>query len=243
MYMTDNNGSLFHHHEGWVLDDGTQVDSLPANVAACLGGGQGNSQAEKPWVIFFQPYLRSRQVAFCPGDPMPRSRYLTETLADFNGGLTTADSPRPNSELAVALRERLNLQSYLLNSIFTHKAARYALEGALPGFATESVVASLPNPNIVLFSERNSEALNAADNEFYGNIGQDDYDTWAGESALVRWPAGNYADQGWLRYNRHARAANYTFTDGHAALLRWTEARQDQFPDHMVRRPLALPPP
>src|SRR5687768_6672894 len=29
LYMDDNNGGLFHHHEGWVLDDGTQVDDLP----------------------------------------------------------------------------------------------------------------------------------------------------------------------------------------------------------------------
>src|SRR5436853_344289 len=43
LYMMDNNGSLFHHHEGWVLDDGTQVDNLPKSVAACSGGGMGNS--------------------------------------------------------------------------------------------------------------------------------------------------------------------------------------------------------
>src|SRR4051812_42599091 len=33
LYMSDNNGGLFHHHEGWVLDDGTQVDELPSNLA------------------------------------------------------------------------------------------------------------------------------------------------------------------------------------------------------------------
>src|SRR4030095_13287394 len=33
LYMADNNGGLFHHHEGWVLDDGSQVDSLPATPA------------------------------------------------------------------------------------------------------------------------------------------------------------------------------------------------------------------
>src|SRR6267378_1972374 len=60
LYADDNNGSLFHHHEGWVLDDGTQTDTLPATPAACAGGGTGNSQAEKPWVIFFYPYLKNR---------------------------------------------------------------------------------------------------------------------------------------------------------------------------------------
>ncbi len=243
LYMDDNDGSLFHHHEGWVLDDGSQVVSLPPNAAACAGGGQGNSQAEKPWVIFFQPYLRSREVAFCPADQTPRSHLLARTLAAYNGGLSEWGTPLPGSELAIALNERLTIQSYLLDSIFTHKSARYAVEGALSGFATESRVSALSNPNLILFSERNSEALNSPDNDAYGNVGQDDYDTWVGEPALVRWGAGKFGDQGWLRYNRHGRAANYIYTDGHAALLRWTQARQDQFPDHVVRRPLLSPPP
>src|SRR5262245_40885632 len=33
LYMGDNNGSMFHHHEGWVLDDGTQLDELPRSLA------------------------------------------------------------------------------------------------------------------------------------------------------------------------------------------------------------------
>jgi prepilin-type N-terminal cleavage/methylation domain-containing protein len=28
-YMDDNDGGLFHHHEDWVLDDGSQVHDLP----------------------------------------------------------------------------------------------------------------------------------------------------------------------------------------------------------------------
>src|SRR6267143_3125457 len=59
VFMDENDGGLFHHHEGWVLDDGTLVDMLPPDAASCAGGGSGNSQAEKPWVIFFQPYLQS----------------------------------------------------------------------------------------------------------------------------------------------------------------------------------------
>ena len=242
LYMADY-GGLFHHHEGWVLDDGSQTDVLPATPAQCAGGGAGNSQAEKPWVIFLQPYLRSRQAAFCPADPTPRSQTLSTTLSDYNGGITSASqSPADGSELRTALQKRLTIQSYALDSIFTHKSARYAVEGALSGFATETAVSSLPNPNLILFSERNSEVLNAADNDAYGNIGQDDYDTWVGEAALVRWGAGKYADQGWLKYDRHGKGANYTYTDGHAALLRWPEARQDQFPDHIVRQPLVNPP-
>src|SRR5437870_4988791 len=63
LYMDDNNGSMFHHHESWVLDDGTQTDTLPPDPSACAGGGTGNSQAEKPWVIFFYPYLNRNRHA------------------------------------------------------------------------------------------------------------------------------------------------------------------------------------
>src|ERR1035438_6720794 len=44
LYMDDYNGGLFHHHEGWVLDDGTQVDTLLSDPGRLSGGGAGNSQ-------------------------------------------------------------------------------------------------------------------------------------------------------------------------------------------------------
>lgn len=183
MYMTDNDGSLFHHHEEWVLDDGSTVQQLPQSIDSCVGGGFGNSHAEAPWLGALTPYLKSTQVTQCPEAPTG--------------------------------------QSYLLNSIFTHKSCRYALEGVLGDFASEPLVAALPDPNLILFSERN--ATNTPD--------QDDYDTWVGEPALVEW----------LQYNRHSEGSNYTYTDGHARWLRWSRARLDQFPDHVVRRPLEEP--
>jgi len=244
LYMADNEGSLFHHHEGWVLDDGSQVNALPNSPADCVGGGLGNSQAEKAWVIYLQPYLRNRKVGFCPTDATPRSRFPADPPRSINGAISSSSAPLPlSTELAVAINNRLTIQNYLLNSIFTHKSARYAVEGALKGFATEAAVSALPDPNLILFSERNSEALNAGDNDDYGNVGQDDYDTWVGEGALVRWGSGKYGEQGWIRFDRHGEAANYTYTDGHVALLPWSKARRDQFPDHIVRRPLQHPQP
>ncbi len=243
LYMDDHGGGLFHHHEGWVLDDGTQVDTLPSTAAACAGGGSGNSQAEKPWVILLQPYMGGRRAAFCPADRTRRSRVLATDLAGYNGGITDGgQSPPPNSELALARAENLTIQSYLLNSIFTHKCARYAVEGSLGGFATDAAVNALPNPNLIMFSERNSEALDSPDNPEFGNVGQDDYDAWVGESALVRWGSGAFSDQGWIRYNRHPAGANYVFTDGHVEGLRWRDARLHHYPDHRVRNPLAGPP-
>ena len=243
LYMSDYNGGLFHHHEDWVLDDGTQTPTLPTTLAGCAGGGSGNSQAEKPWVIFFQPYLGSREVAFCPSDPTPRSSFLATDLMGYNGGITNVtDTPPPDTEQAIAEAQYLTIESYVLDSIFTHKSASYAVEGALPGFATENVVAQLANPNVILFSERNSEALDDCNNLDYGAVNQDDYDTWDGEAALVRWGSGVDGNQGWIRYNRHGKGATYVYADGHSVYLKWTTARTDEYPDHIVRKPLANPP-
>ena len=214
-------------------------------VRRVAGGGRGNSQAEKPWAIYMQPYLEGRQACFCPSDPSPRSRKLARTLLEYNGAIADASQELPaDSEQAIAEAGHLNMQSYLLNSVFTHKSARYAIEGALPGFATDSATANIINQNLVMFSERNSEAMNAPDNPAFGAVSQDDYDTWVGEGALVRWgaEAGAYADQGWIRYNRHGKSANYVHQDGHAESLRWSKARVRQFPDFEVRRPLDRPP-
>jgi prepilin-type N-terminal cleavage/methylation domain-containing protein/prepilin-type processing-associated H-X9-DG protein len=239
MYMGDNDGEMFHHHEAWVLDDGTQVEQLPTNADACRGGGFGNSHAEKPWIIILQPYLKSRQVGFCPSDSTARSQKLTTSLLEYNGGIeSTEQEPPAHSELALAERDHRTITSYLLNSIFSHRSCRFALEGALSGFANEATLDSLPNPNVILFSERNSEAMNAPDNEEYGSVGQDDYDSWAGEAALVRWGEGNYGNAGWIRYNRHQGGSNYIYADGHVKWLRWEQARTDQYPDHVVRYPL-----
>lgn len=240
LYMGDNNGEMFHHHEGWVLDDGTQLDELPESLAQVNGGGMGNSHAEKPWAIIFQPYLQSRKVAFCPADQSKKSDKLTQSLLEYNGAIVSTDEvPPSDSELARAESDSLTIQSYLLNSIFTHRSARYALEGVLSGFANDAAIASLPNPNIIMFSERNSEAMNAPDNEEFGSVAQDDYDTWVGEAALVRWSSGNYKNEGWIRHNRHQNRANYIFTDGHVEALSWKRARAAQFPDYRVRKPLA----
>lgn len=79
---------------------------------------------------------------------------------------------------------------------------------------------------------------NAADNEEYGSVAQDDYDTWVGEAALVQWGAGKYGSEGWIKHNRHQGKAHYVYIDGHVELLPWKKARFDQFPDHIVRKPL-----
>jgi prepilin-type N-terminal cleavage/methylation domain-containing protein/prepilin-type processing-associated H-X9-DG protein len=243
LYLEDYDGEMFHHHEGWVLDDGTQVENLPSTPDGCVAGGVGNSQAEKPWIIFLQPYLKNRNVGFCPSDGTQKSSKLSRTLLDFNGAIeSTAQELPPNSELALAEQGNKTITSYLLNSIFTHKSCRYATEGVLSGFATDAALSGLENPNIILFSERNSETMNATDNAEYGSIGQDDYDTWTGEAALVQWGEGNYGNQGWIRYNRHNGGANYIYSDGHVKWLRWSTARLDQYPDHKVRYPLSNPP-
>jgi prepilin-type N-terminal cleavage/methylation domain-containing protein len=86
LYMADNDGAMFRHHEDWVLDDGSLVTNLPATADDCVGGGFGNSQAEKPWAILFHPYTKSRDIAFCPSDAAPRSKNQAKDIVAYNGG-------------------------------------------------------------------------------------------------------------------------------------------------------------
>lgn len=244
LYMTDNDGALFHHHEDWVLDDGSLATQLPSTIEGCAGGGFGNSQAEKPWAIFFYPYLKSREVLFCPHDSASRSKHLSTNLADYNGAVEEAGTEctaAPTSENCIASQRGLAMWSYLLNSVFTHKSCTYALDGSLNGFATESALASIENPNLIMFSERNSEGLSDSHSDFHYPP-QDDYDAWAGEAAMVRWGSGGRPNEGWIKFDRHSNGANYIYADSHAKFLPWGKARLDQFPDHKVRYPLANPP-
>lgn len=244
LYMGDNDGALFHHHEDWVLDDGTLTQTLPPDPDGCVGGGFGNSQAEKPWAVFFYPYSQSREIAFSPADTAPRSQKLARTLEEYNGGNEVAGAEcdvDPDAEACLVLRNNWSPWSYLLNSIFTHKSCRYATEGVLSGFATEGAIAALDDPNVILFSTRNSEGFSDPDSGFYYPL-QDDYDTWAGEAALVRWGKGSRPNEGWIKYDRHGKGSNYIFADGHVKFLHWGRARVDQYPDKKVRYPLADPP-
>ncbi len=170
MYMDDNDGGLYHHHEDYVLDDGTQVHTLPADVGGCTGGGAGNSNAEKPWAIFFQPYLSSRDVIFCPDDAGTHSPQEARSITDYNGGITVLGqecSAAPNGEQCQAeqANHRWAMWSYLLNSVFTHKSCRYAMEGVLPSYATDAAINALPDQNLIMFSERNSQALDDCAND------------------------------------------------------------------------------
>lgn len=240
LYSTDNDGALYHHHEQWVLDDGTLVDTLPSTVAGCAGGGFGNSQAERPWAIIFQPYLKGREMLFSPGDPAPRSRKLAISFTDYDGTTPTsggACGANPDSELCQATTRNLSMWSFALNSVFTHKSCQYAVQGALNGFATESTLAGLENPNLIMFSPRNSVGMIDPGAGFYAP-GQDDYDTWSGEGALIKWGSGSRPNEGWIAKDRFNGVANYVYADFHAKALPWSKARLDQFPDHIVRGPV-----
>ncbi len=244
MYMEDFDGALYHHHEEFVLDDGTQVPALPSSADGCSTGGHGNSAAEKPWAIFFQPYMKNRQVIFCPSDTTPHSTFLSTNIFDYNGGITALGqecSANPKSEQCMSENNNRSMWNYLLNSIFTHQSCRYIKEGALPGFATDPVIGGLDNPNVIMFSERNSEGLDDPSSDFY-YVPQDDYDTWPGEASLVRWGSGGRSNEGWIKYNRHTGGSNYVYYDGHVKYMNWGRARIDQYPDHVVRFPLPDPP-
>ena len=244
MYETDNDGALYHHHEQWVLDDGSLLPSLPATLDECRGGGYDNSQAEKPWGIFFQPYMKNRMFLFCPDSTAKRSMTLATDLQDYNGGTSVIGSEcavNPGGEQCLADTKNLDMWDYALNSIWTHKSCRYALDGSLSGYLTESALSGLPDSNIIMFSERNSEGLVDPKSAFYYPP-QDDYDTWPGEAALVQWGSGDRPKKGWIKFDRHRGGSNYVYADFHAKWAKWSKARIDQYPDHVVRFPLTTPP-
>ena len=122
--------------------------------------------------------------------------------------------------------------SYLLNSIFTHKSCRYILEGVLARLCHRSRrLLPCPIPNIIMFSERNSEGTGRSLPLTFYYVPQDDYDTWPGEAALSA--MGQWftrPNEGWIKYNRHQGGSNYIYYDGHAKWMRWGQARLDQFP-------------
>jgi prepilin-type processing-associated H-X9-DG protein len=185
-------------------------------------------------------------VIYCPDDPAPHSQIQATSIQNYNGGITVLGqecSADPNGEQCQAEAHHWAMWSYLLNSVFTHKSCSYIMEGVLPGFATEAAMNALPDDNLIMFSERNSVALDDPANTDWGYIPQDDYDTWPGEADLVQQPnGGQYAGQGWIAYDRHTGGANYVFYDGHVKWMRWGQARIYQYPDHVVRFPLANPP-
>jgi prepilin-type processing-associated H-X9-DG protein len=45
-----------------------------------------------------------------------------------------------------------------------------------------------------------------------------------------------------VKFDRHNGGANYIYADTHARWERWGKARLDQYPDHVVRKPLTNPP-
>ena len=220
MYMDDNDGALYHHHEDYVLDDGTQVHTLPADVSGCTGGGAGNSNAEKPWAIFFQPYLASRDVIYCPDDPNPILRSRRSDIIAYNGGISVLGqecSAAPNGEQCQAEAHHWAMWSYLLNSVFTHKSCRYVKEGVLHGFATEAAMncAARPEPDHVLgaqFDRRWMTPPTPTGGTFRRMTTTPGLArrAWCGPGN-----GGQYANQGWIKYDRHGGGANYIFYDGH----------------------------
>ena len=61
--------------------------------------------------------------------------------------------------------------SYLRNSAFSHTSPRFALEGVLRGFSSDTRTVGLSSSIIVMYSQRDCEALTAPDSETYGSVG------------------------------------------------------------------------
>ena len=163
--------------------------TLPATVAGCAGGGQGNSNAEKPWAIFFQPYIKNRQLMFCPSDPAPKSQHQATDIMAYNGGITVlgrSAPPRPTASSAWRRRTTGRCGTTCSTPSSPTSPAATSWKAFCP--------ASPPTPSSAACPIRTSSCSRSATppawtirhSDFY-YVPQDDYDTWPGEAALVRW--------------------------------------------------------
>jgi len=104
-----------------------------------------------------------------------------------------------------------NRSSYLMNSLLSHKTRRYG-RWNLPRF-----VNLVGTSQFICFSERNADAFSIAKG---GDPRQDDYDIWLGTLTI----------KPWIAYDRHTKAANYLYLDGHTVTLTWDDAVLDMYP-------------
>jgi prepilin-type N-terminal cleavage/methylation domain-containing protein/prepilin-type processing-associated H-X9-DG protein len=193
MYLQDNDGYCFPHH----LYD--------ADVEA--NGSVISLEPEKPWTVIFSPYVKSRSIFYCPSDPVGRTKTQALDLATY----ARLELP----ELEAAAPGTRAAQSYLLNSLLTHRTRQYGQfnEARFDGIAGD----------FVIMSERNARARSLVENEPMSNI-QDDYDIWNGAPQIAEWVA----------RERHKGGANYLYLDGHAKWGRFEQVLPHQFPDRFV---------
>ncbi len=97
-----------------------------------------------------------------------------------------------------------NRTSYLLNSQLSHKTRRWGRWNLI------SFVDQVGTSLFISYVERNAAAIQA-DLVFAGDPRQDDYDIWLG---VINF-------QPWIATERHIKAANYLFLDGHVTTYQW----------------------
>jgi prepilin-type processing-associated H-X9-DG protein len=107
-----------------------------------------------------------------------------------------------------------NRTSYLMNSLLSHKTRRYGRWDLL------RFVNEVGTSQFIAFTERNAAGIVDSG----GDPKQDDFDIWLGTGII----------QPWIAYDRHNRAANYLYLDGHAITLSWENAVPDLYPDKIV---------
>jgi prepilin-type N-terminal cleavage/methylation domain-containing protein/prepilin-type processing-associated H-X9-DG protein len=193
MYMQDNDGAFFLHHP------------FEADVRA--NGNAIERAREMPWTVILFPYVRNHSVYFCPSDPVAHPQVQANDLATYDQWEAPELEEAPSGAMAA--------ESYLLNSVLTHRTRQY-------GRIDEPGGASLAG-QFVIMSERNAAGRDLEEQDTLPNS-KDDYDLWLGAPQL---------DQS-IAHQRHAAGSNYLYLDGHAKIGRFEQVLPDLFPDHTV---------
>jgi prepilin-type N-terminal cleavage/methylation domain-containing protein/prepilin-type processing-associated H-X9-DG protein len=193
MYMQDHDGACFLHHpfEADVRADENAIERA----------------REMPWTVLFYPYVQNHALYYCPSDPVGHPKVQARDLATYD----QVELP----ELEEAPSGTMAAESYLLNSILTHRTRQYGRVDEARGDSTGG--------QLVIMSERNAGASDLDEQQTVPN-NWDDYDVWQGEPQLREW----------IAHGRHTGGANYLYLDGHVKFGRFDQVLPDQFPDHVV---------
>src|SRR5262249_45902089 len=129
MYMQDNDGACFLHH--------------PYEADVRLNENVIERAREMPWTVLFYPYVRNHAIYFCPNDPVGHPKVQARDLATYD--------QQELPELEAAPSGTVAAESYLLNSILSHRTRQY---GRIDEARGDSLAGQL-----VIMSERNAGAL------------------------------------------------------------------------------------
>jgi prepilin-type N-terminal cleavage/methylation domain-containing protein/prepilin-type processing-associated H-X9-DG protein len=198
-------------HQYYDSHDGRFFLHHPFDADVVSNSGASDSFAEIFWEDKLMPFIGGSNEA---DETLAQRGIATGSEAIYRCRSDTSRST-PFLDGTGAVDGIAHRTSYLMNSLLSHKSRRYGL-WTFPRFQLE-----VGTSNFICFTERSATAFTPPATD---DPRQDDFDIWLGTDLV----------QPWIAWNRHGRAANYLYLDGHAITLDWSIAVTDLYPDKRV---------